>query len=342
VASNDFGHAEHTVFVERLPKDLRQPATRKLWAATVGKGEEPTAELITLVGRLTAPEAIGLLESQWQHVGLRDAIILVLAKSPRAEDRARFIDALSSPQPDVVEKAAQALLGLGVANTPAEMAQALRALKQACGMPKRVEPRASLVRLLEFWTEGSADVEEDPDPEKIYLNWFEMFAETYPQEAGLLKNRSNSTESWHQRLATIDWTTGAAPRGREVFERRACHRCHQVSGHLGPELKGAVARMSRDDLFTAIIDPNLEVSLAFQTTVIATRAGQVYHGVVVYESPESTLLQTGPDTTVRITDTEQSSQRKSAQSLMPTGLLETLSDQDLSDLYAYLKTLGAK
>ena len=80
----------------------------------------------------------------------------------------------------------------------------------------------------------------------------------------------------------------------------------------------------------------------YQRPVQATGAGQVYHGVIVYESPESTLLQTGPDTTVRILNAERSSVRTSTQSLMPTGLLETLSDGDLSDLYAYLKTLGSK
>jgi putative heme-binding domain-containing protein len=111
---------------------------------------------------------------------------------------------------------------------------------------------------------------------------------------------------------------------------------------LGPDLKGAAARLSRIDLFRAIVDPNLEVSPAYQTTVIVTGGGQVYHGLIVYESPETTMLQTDPDTTVRITNTDASSVRRSTQSLMPTGLLDPLSDQDLSDLYAYLQTLEAK
>ncbi len=127
-----------------------------------------------------------------------------------------------------------------------------------------------------------------------------------------------------------------------MFERRACHRCHQAAGQLGPELKGAVARMSRDDLFRAIIDPNLDVSPTYHTTTIVTGGGQVYNGVIVYDSPESTLLQTGPDTTVRLTNTDASSAYKSPRSLMPTGLLDPLSDQDLCDLYAYLKTLAGR
>jgi len=339
----DLVHVEHTLFIERLPEGLRGEATRKLWKQWVGRGGEPNSELIALVGRLPAEEAIPLLRSQWEQGGLRDAIVLALAKNPQDADRAKFIEALGSAQPQVVERAAKALTHLGLDCTSDEMAAALRALKLACATPKQLEPRKSIVRLLDFWTETNSDVEEEPDPSQIYVPWFEMFEFYYPAAAAKLKASSGAdAATWRKRLAAVDWTTGTPERGQKLFELRACHRCHQANGHLGPELKGAVARMSREDLFTAILDPNLEVSPTYATTAIVTQEGQVYHGLVVYESPESTLLQTGPDTTVRITGVEAGSQRKSLQSLMPNGLLDTFSDQDLSDLYAYLKTLANK
>jgi putative heme-binding domain-containing protein len=343
VACDTFGHGGHTLFAERLEPPLRQRATRTLWARCSERGDEPTSELVALVGRLPADEAHPLLVSQWEQAGLRDAIVLALARAPRDEDRAKFVEALASPQAIVVERAAQALLALGVRSHSHEMAAALRALKQACGAVKQPEPRRSLVRLLNFWTEENSEVEADPDPARVWMGWYRMFADYYPAAAAELeRSTAADADAWKRRLAAVDWTTGDAARGRRVFELRACHRCHEQSGHLGPELKGAAARFSRDDLFTAIVDPNLEVAPTYQTTLIATHAGQVYHGLVVYESPEATLLQTGPDTTVRITNADQSSVRQSAQSLMPTGLLDTLDDQQLSDLYAYLRNLDVK
>ncbi len=265
----------------------------------------------------------------------------MLAKNPQAADREKFIASLASPQPAVVEQVAHALVALGIRNTPEEMAAALRALKQSCSLDKQMEPRTSLIRLLEFWTEDGADVDWDPDPARLWQGWYQLFAEYYPAEyANLNATSGTDVTSWRKRLAAVDWGSGDVRAGRRVFELRSCHRCHQVSGHLGPELRGAVSRMSRDDLFTAIIDPNLEVSPAYFTTLIATKSGQVYHGLVVYESPESTLLQTGPDITVRITNTETESMRPSNQSLMPTGLLDSLSDEQLADLHAYLKSLA--
>lgn len=341
LANGQFGHVEHTLFVERLPEKLKPPATRLLWTRVGEREQAPTAELIALLGRLPEKEAMPLLRAQWEEGELRDAVAMALARHPQPRDRARYIESLSSPQPAVVTKAARALVALGLNCSTPEMAAALRALKQSCAVAKNTEPRESLLRLLNFWTEENSDVDLDPEPARAYVGWFELFQQYYPAEAAKLNASSGANaETWKERLAAIDWATGDAVRGRGVYERRACHRCHQVSGHLGPELKGAISRLSREDLFTAIIDPNLEVSPAFRTTLVATNSGQVYHGLIVYESPEGTLLQTGPDTTVRVTDVEQSSLRPSSLSLMPTGLLDTLSDQDLSDLYAHLRTLG--
>lgn len=335
-------HGGHALFVERLAAAERQQATRRLWSATLARGELPTAELIRLAGRLPSDEALESLRPLWDEPGLRDPIVLALARYPRAADRARFVAALTSPQPSVVEQSARALFALGGHASPDELAVAMRALKPACAIEKQTQPRGALLRLLGTWTRGWAEVDTHGTPEQIYAGWFEAFADRYPEQAARLKSGSTAdAASWRRRLAGIDWTAGDADRGRSVFELRTCHRCHQQTGHLGPELAGAVRRSSRDDLFAAIIDPNLEVSPAYHTTAVVTNSGQVYHGLVVYESPEGTLLQTGPDTTVRITNTETASIRKSPRSLMPTGLLDMLSDQDVSDLYAYLRTLAA-
>ena len=51
------------------------------------------------------------------------------------------------------------------------------------------------------------------------------------------------------------------------------------------------------------------------------------------------LVQTGPDTTVRLTGDEVTSVVDTRVSLMPTGLLNCLKDAEVADFYAFLKTL---
>jgi hypothetical protein len=65
----------------------------------------------------------------------------------------------------------------------------------------------------------------------------------------------------------------------------------------------------------------------------------VYQGLIVYEATDSVILQTGPATTVRLTNPQVREKRLTATSLMPAGLLDRLADRDLADLYAYLKGL---
>jgi putative heme-binding domain-containing protein len=146
---------------------------------------------------------------------------------------------------------------------------------------------------------------------------------------------------WKERLAGIDWDRGDADRGEKTFQRLACARCHAGNSRLGPELDAVARRFSRDDLFTAILDPNRDVSPTYRMTQVETASGKIVAGQLLYESPESTLVQTGPDTTVRITGEEIVSIRKSPLSPMPTGLLREVGDEDLADLYAWLRTLGA-
>ena len=76
--------------------------------------------------------------------------------------------------------------------------------------------------------------------------------------------------------------------------------------------------------------------------MITTKAGKTYNGILIYDSPDLTLLQTTPDTTVRLTREELLTTQPSNVSFMPAGLLDDAADADLRDLYAYLKTLRKK
>jgi putative heme-binding domain-containing protein len=109
---------------------------------------------------------------------------------------------------------------------------------------------------------------------------------------------------------------------------------------LGPDLHGVAGRFSRGDLFTAIVQPSLDISPRYRTTLLATEDDKVYQGIVIYEAVDSLILQTGPATTVRLTNGQIKTRRVTETSLMPTGLLDGLADHEIADLYAYLRSLG--
>lgn len=343
LSDEHFGAPADAMFISRLQGAVRQQGIERLREHASRSAERPSSETIELIAELTSPAARTFVRRQWDDVGLRDTVVVALARQPEAALRPLFVEALGSAQPSVVRRAAEALLELPQAKTTDELAAAIAALRQACTAPDQAALRGKLAELLRRWSGQTIAVEETPggDARALYAPWLAWFAKEYPAQWSEL-NRSGGEDltAWRQRLARIDWAAGAADRGQLVFERRACHRCHRASGQLGPDLRGALARMSRDDVFTAIIDPNREISPTFQATLITTASGQVYQGLIVYDSPEGILVQTGPDKTVRITETDGMMKRPSRQSLMPVGLLNQVSDAEIADLYAYLKTLS--
>lgn len=389
-----FGLPEHAMFVLAMPELDRPAAARRLLAAVVAKQSSDaadsntgadeaeadasttcTTELVQAIACLPDEELFPAIRRQADDPNVRDAIVLVLARSPQAEDAERFVTALDSFELDVVRKAAAALAALpGVES--AALVSALRALDRSIrddeqaalaaagksnGKSKSSDRdaasagravRTQLVSLLERLADRKFEIDEADQGASslttLYRPLFDWFRAAHPRESAALEQSTTvDLAAWRTRLAAVDWSAGNSEAGRAVFERQCCHRCHRGgerrgNDRLGPDLAGAAARFSREDLFAAIVDPSRNVAPLYHTTIITTRDGRVLQGLIVYESPDGTLLQTGPDTTVRITGDELAGQRGGDGSLMPTGLLASLTDQQLADLDAYLRSLSGE
>ena len=330
----NFSLAEHALFVERFDRSEQPAAARLLVGA-----RDWTAELVTFLGVLPDAELFPALRQKWSHTSLQDAIARVLARSSQAEDRARFVTALGSFQPAVVELAAKSLAKLDGEASAKELAAALTSLRRHCAAPREKAARTALADLLAKWSGHAIAVTESGDLVKAYAPWFEWFAKAHPATAKELLGGDEDTAAFLKRLPVIAWGAGDAKRGQKLYEERACHRCHSTSTRIGPDLTGVASRLSRDDLFIAILDPSRDISPTYLAKHFTTKSGATYTGFLVYDAPTARLVQTGPDTTVRLTGDEVTSVTDSRVSLMPTGLLAGLKDAEVADFYAFLQTL---
>ena len=73
-----------------------------------------------------------------------------------------------------------------------------------------------------------------------------------------------------------------------------------------------------------------------------TTDDKAFEGVIIYEATDGVILQTGADVTVRIAGKNVESMKSGTLSLMPTGLMDTLTATQIADLIAYLKALDGK
>jgi putative heme-binding domain-containing protein len=127
-------------------------------------------------------------------------------------------------------------------------------------------------------------------------------------------------------------------RGRAVFNK-ACANCHMhgdAGGKLGPNLTGAW--MNGPGYFVEnLIDPNAVVGPDYQLTTVITDDGRSINGIVAEETPESLVLRT-PEGPVTVPLKSIEARSLSAKSLMPSGILESLPEDEFLALIKFLTT----
>ncbi|MCS6976386.1 MAG: c-type cytochrome, partial [Gemmatales bacterium] len=330
----EFGRPDHVLFTQ-APGFDRKHAARLLWEKARKDSDYPWLPgLVKLVGELDEEAVVESLRRLWEQAVLRDAILPVVVKHLSDQDRPLLRDALESSNSESIRLACEALTRLCLERDGETALRVLRCWRSLSDSQeeRRLRPhfRAVLSRV----------AQQDHGSElKPWLDWF---SRTFPGLVRQLEEmESASLEKWQGRLEKIDWSVGDARQGKRVFQRLGCASCHAGGQAVGPDLRGVVSRFSRDDLFTAIVAPNRDVSPRYQTSIILTADGRTYRGTVIYEAADGLILQTGPDATVRISADQISARRPSRLSLMPAGLLDRCSDQEIVDLFHYLKTLAS-
>jgi putative heme-binding domain-containing protein len=132
--------------------------------------------------------------------------------------------------------------------------------------------------------------------------------------------------------------------GKAVFSAAMCNRCHRYGGEgmaFGPDLAGAANRFSRRDLLESILFPSKAVDEKYRGAIIETSTGSVIVGQVVGGDPQYITISTNPlepEKVVKIARSEIESQAVAAISTMPSGMLNTLSKEEILDLLAYLES----
>jgi len=133
--------------------------------------------------------------------------------------------------------------------------------------------------------------------------------------------------------------------GRELFnneQRAGCVKCHSVDGtssKAGPDLFAVGDKFPRRELIRAVLEPSAEIAIGFGTTIVETKSGEEFQGIIKGTTPESLDLVGADGKHVRIATRDIKAQRGTTLSLMPEGLQAGMSRQEFADLIEYLVTL---
>jgi putative heme-binding domain-containing protein len=331
-------HPGHVPIAAALKGSRRADLARRFLEAVRKDGSFAWSEpLISLLSQLPREEFHPVLRAQWSNFGMRDSIVMHLSTAPDAQDREKYLAGVESANGQVAIASLKALQSLPADPAPRNLVPLLRLLRRLQLEPKQADLRqlvAGLIGRQSGRTFESAESATDPAAlKKAYQPVFDAFESLKGDlEAG-------GAVDVAALLKPVPWDQGDAGRGQEVFRARGCQTCHAVQGALGPALAGAASRFSREDLFEAIANPSRDVAPLYRTSMFQMKDGNIYTGIVAFESADGYILQTGATTTVRINTPDIAARRPGTLSLMPNGLVEGLKPADLADLYAFLRSL---
>jgi putative heme-binding domain-containing protein len=127
--------------------------------------------------------------------------------------------------------------------------------------------------------------------------------------------------------------------GRETYARTCgpCHKLYGEGGTIGPDLTGS-NRANLDYVLMNVLDPSGEVQDAYRMVVVTTRDGRTYQGNIAAESARQITLQVVGQAPVVINTADIQSREVTAVSMMPPGLFDALTETEVRDLVAFLRT----
>ena len=190
-----------------------------------------------------------------------------------------------------------------------------------------------------------------PEPERAeWRDFLAAAAKTAARPEEALSLRQTVVREWTTddltALAQGDTRKRDAAHGRKLFAATGCFACHAFGGEggaLGPDLTAVTRRLSVHDLFEAIVEPSREISDQYNTSLVRTRDGRQLSGRIVNLTENGLQLAENladPSNLVRLAEAVVVSIEASKHSLMPPGLLNVLSAEEILDLLAFLRSGG--
>jgi putative heme-binding domain-containing protein len=268
----------------------------------------------------------------------RDLIARALASRPTAEDLPLLVAALESSDRNTTGAVVGALRRLKAAPEGPEGLRNLIRLARRVGPPMR----DALTDLATRWT-GSPPPTPGADFAATLGQWEKVYAEMYPTGPPLAEAATTRQDAYTlpQLVAQVVQAglvkRGSPERGLLVVAKAKCLDCHKLGDRgqgLGPDLTTVASRFQPQDILESIVEPSKVISDQYKSVMVATVDGQVYNGMPAGGDDRQLVLLLSDGTKATIPKADIDEQAESKVSVMPAGLLNGLTLQEIADLLA--------
>lgn len=164
-------------------------------------------------------------------------------------------------------------------------------------------------------------------------------AASYLPDAG--KNKNTQPAPTIQELLALK---PDAQEGQKVFSSK-CATCHQVGStgfDFGPKLAEIGTKLPKEALLESIVHPSKGIGFGYETWELVMKDGSAISGILSSKTETNIVMKFpgGSTKEIKTADIERMTEKKT--SMMPEGLYQAMSKQELADLLEYLSGLKKK
>ncbi|MDQ3395619.1 MAG: c-type cytochrome, partial [Bacteroidota bacterium] len=136
---------------------------------------------------------------------------------------------------------------------------------------------------------------------------------------------------------------GNAENGLTVYQRNCmvCHQAKEIGIDFGPNLSEIGSKLPKEAQFISILYPDAGISFGYEGFVITMKDGSTRAGIIASKTETDIDLKMPGGNTVSIKTNDVASIKQMENSMMPTGLENAMTTQELVDLVAFLVSLKA-
>jgi putative heme-binding domain-containing protein len=314
------------------------------------KVDEPYRSLkvgvVAILARSKQDKAMEYLREVWErNPERRQTVAMGLAQKPDGENWTLLVRSLAFVEGDSAAEVVQQLIN--VPKAPAEPEYIRSALIIADKLGKG--GARDVFDLVEYWT-GERPEGEFASLEEELNAWQLWFHERHPELPQAKAPMQSPTNKWvlselirditkKEQLERVSLTSGAA-----VFRKSQCANCHRLGSEgvpVGPDLTNMHKRFMRKEVMEAILYPSHTISSQYSSSIVVTDEGKTYTGLLT-ESGDNYVITTNKSEKITIPKDEVEQLGASPVSVMPNGLIDELTVDEIADLFAYMGMLGNK
>jgi hypothetical protein len=163
-----------------------------------------------------------------------------------------------------------------------------------------------------------------------------------PEKIGKDRPAFSETAAWQDRLNEIQQPVNLAA-GRRIFHHAqvgTCSKCHRHRGRgsvVGPDLSAVSNAGSPDRILRSILQPSRDVDPQYFPRMLITEDGHIFTGIMLRDGGGGNEVYRDNTGRERVFKTANIIERKELHtSMMPEGLVDTLTDRELRDLIAFM------